>query len=96
MLSAGEYVINAASTKKALPLLEAINSGKISKYASGGLVTGVTNSKVNSMASNEAKQEININITGDISRQTKREIYGMLPQIAQGVNMQNREKGYKS
>jgi hypothetical protein len=34
----------------------------------------------------------NIHITGDISRQTKKEIFGMLPQIATGVNQQNREQ----
>jgi tape measure domain-containing protein len=33
----------------------------------------------------------NINITGDISRQTKKEIYSMMPSIAQGVNQQNKE-----
>jgi hypothetical protein len=34
----------------------------------------------------------NINITGDISRQTKKEIFGMLPTIATGVNQHNREQ----
>jgi len=33
----------------------------------------------------------NIQITGDISRQTKKEIYAMMPQIASGVNQNNRE-----
>lgn len=35
----------------------------------------------------------NINITGDISRQTKKEILRMMPQIAAGVNSNNREGG---
>ncbi len=39
MLSNGEYVVNAASTSKWLPLLEAINSGsKLPGYKSGGPV----------------------------------------------------------
>lgn len=35
----------------------------------------------------------NINITGDISRQTKQEIYAMLPEISKGVNAYNHEVG---
>jgi lambda family phage tail tape measure protein len=38
MLSAGEYVINAASTKKYGSLLASINSGHMSHFASGGAV----------------------------------------------------------
>ncbi|WP_157978750.1 hypothetical protein [Nocardia aurea] len=37
-LSDGEYVVNAAATSQALPLLEAINAGRLPGYASGGLV----------------------------------------------------------
>ncbi len=37
----------------------------------------------------------NINITGDISRQTKTEIMQMLPQIAGGVNAYNRENNIR-
>lgn len=38
MASNGEYVVNAASTSKYLPLLEAINSGKAPAFARGGMV----------------------------------------------------------
>jgi tape measure domain-containing protein len=34
-----------------------------------------------------------INVTGDISMQTRKEIQAMIPQIASGVNAQNRELG---
>jgi hypothetical protein len=37
----------------------------------------------------------NLNVTGDISRQTKKEIYGMMPELARSVNEQNKESGYK-
>ncbi|MBK5960274.1 hypothetical protein CCR97_19005 [Rhodoplanes elegans] len=38
-LSRGEYVVNAAATRRSLPLLEAINSGgRLAAFASGGLV----------------------------------------------------------
>jgi len=39
------------------------------------------------------QQNVSINVTGDISRQTKKEIFTMLPQIATGVNQYNVEKG---
>jgi len=94
-LSNGEYVVNAKSTKRFLPLLQALNAGEIPKFASGGLV-GPSYSKISSTnVSSSNNQVININVTGDISRQTKSEIYAMLPNIAEGINLHNREKGYK-
>ena len=38
---------------------------------------------------------VNLNITGDISRQTKTEIMRMIPQISAGVNMTNKENNYR-
>ncbi|MFC4624237.1 tape measure protein [Daeguia caeni] len=38
-LSNGEYVVNAAATKKFRPLLDAINNNKIQKMADGGVAT---------------------------------------------------------
>lgn len=40
MLSDGEFVVNAASTKKHRALLHAINNGRIGRFATGGLVGG--------------------------------------------------------
>lgn len=37
-LSNGEFVVNAAATRKFLPLLERINAGRVPGFASGGLV----------------------------------------------------------
>lgn len=37
-LATGEYVVNAAMTSRYLPLLEAINSGRLPGYATGGYV----------------------------------------------------------
>ena len=39
-LSNGEYVVNAASTQRYLPLLEAINDNSRPRFQTGGLVTG--------------------------------------------------------
>lgn len=101
MLSHGEFVINAKATAQNRELLERINSGKLPKFATGGLVGGNSTGGLSTdsslaprqEASGGNSQEININITGDISRQTKSEIYKMLPDIANGVNGYNREKG---
>lgn len=38
--SNGEFMVNADATRKNLPLLEIINSGKLPGFAGGGLVTG--------------------------------------------------------
>ena len=38
---------------------------------------------------------VNLSITGDISRQTRSEIYKMLPHIAEGVNQHNKDRNYR-
>jgi hypothetical protein len=99
MLSNGEYVINAASTAKFKPLLDQINTGTFPRFATGGAVGTIGSvpaieSAVQSSESKATVQHVfNINITGDISRQTRKEIHSMLPTIASGVNMYNAEKG---
>jgi tape measure domain-containing protein len=114
MLSNGEFIVNAKSTRENLKLLTTINSGRIKKLAQGGLADNINMPSIapinsSSMMTNPTNlepmksnignsgnnQTINLSITGDISRQTKSEIYKMLPVIANGVNMQNKEKGYK-
>lgn len=106
MVSNGEFVVNAQATKENRKLLEAINLGKIPKFAEGGLIgTGASPvltrpvmsdiKPVNSASDRSNQQIVNLTITGDISRQTKAEIYKMLPNIAEGVNSHNKERGYK-
>jgi hypothetical protein len=102
MLSNGEFVINAKATSKHLKLLTAINNNRIRKFADGGLVGSSVLATpklipITTEAPSSSKSSVfNINITGDISRQTKSEIYRMLPSIAEGVNIHNKEKGYKN
>lgn len=38
---------------------------------------------------------LHLNVTGDVSRQTRKEILGMLPVITAGVNSNNRESNYR-
>jgi tape measure domain-containing protein len=99
MLSNGEFVMNAKATSQFRPLLERLNGrkfAKVKKYASGGFVgkydpsTGMMSDS--SPTNDKGQQVFNINITGDISRQTKQEIYRMIPEIAAGVGRQNLER----
>jgi hypothetical protein len=104
-LSNGEFVVNAESTRKHRKLLEHINLGGISKFAEGGLVGSPSLTPENAIFNTSSKElapvhkktnnqaVFNINITGDVSRQTRSEIQRMIPQIATGVNMHNREQG---
>ena len=99
MLSNGEYVINAATTKRWRPFLEVlnINDGKLPAFANGGLVGPANSSAFKTMQENNNKdkqqQVFNINVTGDVSMQTRKEIARMIPEITSGVNMTNRERG---
>lgn len=102
MLSNGEFVINAKASKDHFNLLSAINNGSFKRFAEGGLVsTALVATPVmadmtkSNPISTQNQQVININITGDVSRQTRAQIYEMLPSIAEGVNIHNKEKGYK-
>ena len=101
-LSNNEFVVNAKATKKHLGLLHAINSGNLRKFAEGGLVSSTLlqtpplsapDMGDKRMPESGRQTTINLTITGDISRQTRSEIYQMLPTIAQGVNGYNKEKG---
>jgi tape measure domain-containing protein len=44
---------------------------------------------------NQATQSFNINVQGDVSRQTRKEIVKMMPEISGGVNKTNKENNYK-
>jgi hypothetical protein len=40
-------------------------------------------------------QNFSINVTGNVDKQTRAQIVKMMPQIASGVNMQNKENNYR-
>jgi tape measure domain-containing protein len=92
-LSNGEFVINAQATKQFRPLLEAINGGRLPAYAAGGLVGNAPVSDIfatpKQQANNSQQTVINLSITGDISRQTKQEVYKMIPELASGISQHN-------
>lgn len=101
MLSNGEFVVNAKSAAQFGTLLTAINNGQISKFAEGGYVGMSTVGNISLLPENNSRtqssqQVFNINVTGDVSRQTRNEVMRMIPQITSGVNQSNYETGYVS
>lgn len=99
MLSNGEFVVNAKSAKEHLDLLQRINSGTVQKFAKGGSVGKMSlvqptlkEIKPTRNSSEPSQQIFQINVTGDVSRQTRSEIQKMIPFIATNTNAYNREK----
>lgn len=56
MLSDGEFVVNAAATKKNRALLEAVNSGRVLRRADGGMVSAPSLPKPSRIASAASSQ----------------------------------------
>ncbi|NEJ73784.1 tail length tape measure protein [Rhizobium phaseoli] len=72
MLSNGEYVINAASTRRHRRLLDAINSGTVAHLARGGLVAPTLSPSGRASASGANVEVKIINNNGSKVSQTKR------------------------
>jgi len=51
-------------------------------------------SKFTQMQKQKEQQVFNINVSGDVSRQTRKEIIKMIPEITSGVNMENKENNF--
>lgn len=62
-LSAGEYVVNAAAAQRHLPVLDAINSGRMRGYADGGAVQPVAMAMPNLGVSNVRVQPAPASVT---------------------------------
>jgi len=106
-LSNGEYVINAKSTKKYGPLIEAINSGNVPKFATGGEVGGslpVMNSDLqasmiskagskNSSGPSQLNNTVTLQVTGDVTEATRKAVRDMGNEIATNVQSQFAERG---
>jgi len=106
MLSNGEFVVNAQSTGRYKGLLESINRGSPLRFADGGFVNAgntalpmpgsfSSSSSVSRSQQTRNQSVFNINVTGNISQQTREEIQRMIPEIATGVNSHNYEQGNK-
>lgn len=69
-------------------------------FANGGMV-GPSNpsavvSAMKAGPGGSTQQQFNINVTGDVSAQTRKEIVAMMPEISAGVSMTQRERGSRS
>jgi tape measure domain-containing protein len=101
MLSNGEFVVNAKAARKFRPLITAINNNSIKGLAEGGLVGSslldmpATSIDLAKETNNSSQTTLHLGITGDISRQTRREVMGMIPMLATGINAYNKEMNYK-
>jgi len=78
MLSDGEYVVNAASTKKYGSLLEAINSGRMSHFASGGAVGSVAPASASSEGGAPVSIQINNNGGGSLDNQDAADLHKLV------------------
>jgi hypothetical protein len=94
-----EFIVNAKATAKNRQLLEAINSGRVPKFAEGGFVgdSKAVSSDFAAVGVGNTGSTVNIDlgVTGDISKQTRAEIMKMLPELAQGISMYNKERNTK-
>jgi hypothetical protein len=94
MLSNGEFVVNAESTRRFRPLLDAMNKGMVPKgFANGGMVESSAVTSLAPRSSGEGGNvEINLGVTGDISRQTRQEVRRMIPEIASQLSAYQRDR----
>lgn len=74
MLSNGEYVINAASTSKYRGLLDSINGGGMSHFASGGAVGSVASSSAGSSSGNPVAVTVHNNGSQGLSQQDAKDM----------------------
>ncbi|KWO18358.1 phage tail protein [Burkholderia ubonensis] len=75
MLSNGEFVINAASTKKYRSLLEAINSGHMTHFATGGIAAALAPSpSVSGGAASPVNVEVHNHGGGGLSEQDAKDL----------------------
>ncbi|MGJ3264863.1 MAG: tape measure protein [Salinarimonas sp.] len=94
-LSDGEFVINAAATRRHLPLLEAINAGRVPAFAAGGLVgapamPAASFASVGNSGGMTVAPTINVSVEGgsrgeeadrSLAAKVSREIEGVMRQV---------------
>ncbi|AOJ80731.1 phage tail tape-measure protein [Burkholderia savannae] len=88
MLSNGEFVVNAASTKKYRSLLESINSGHMAHFASGGIAATLAPSPVASMSSAGERTNLTLNLNGGGNVLTAEDLKYLAPQIQGLIDIQ--------
>ncbi|WP_257129431.1 phage tail length tape measure family protein [Burkholderia sp. FL-7-2-10-S1-D7] len=91
MLSNGEFVVNAASTKKYRSLLESINSGHMAHFATGGIASSLAPSPA-PMSGSGDKPHFTVNLNGGRGGLTEADVADMVPQFQTIVDIQLRKR----
>lgn len=87
-LSNGEYVVNAAQTRKYRSVLEAINQGKVPHFADGGFVGGLSTPSIPSAASGGSSGMnvvVNNNASGQVQATPQQDNDGTLKIIIDAI-----------
>ncbi|MCO8580357.1 phage tail length tape measure family protein [Burkholderia multivorans] len=87
MLSNGEFVVNAASTKKYRSLLESINSGHMAHFATGGIASSLAPSPA-PMSGSGDKPHFTVNLNGGGGGLTEADVAHMVPKFQAIVDIQ--------
>lgn len=83
MASNGEFIVNSASAKKFAPMLHAINSGSLSRFADGGMVGG-SMPAIGGVGAPVVNSTIHVNVTTQ-GGGSKKENADLASQIGQQV-----------
>jgi len=89
MLSNGEFVINAASTKKYRSLLESINGGHMAHFVSGGAVGAVTSSGSATGSSNQTNLHMHLQGGGGLNES---DVAALLPMFQMLIDKRMAQK----
>lgn len=87
MLSNGEFVINAASTRKYRSLLESINSGHMAHFATGGIASSLAPSPA-PMSGGGDRPHFTVNLNGGHGGLTEADVASLVTQFQSIVDVQ--------
>ena len=102
LLSNGEYVINAAATKRNMAILESINAGALPKFADGGLVGKQAIAGYEKLQASKSEEtpspmtqviEQTIQVTGNVDDSTRRAVRDMGSELVDIVQNGFSERG---
>lgn len=95
ILTGGGWFASQGGTVPSTPFSQAGKDSVPAMLMPGEMV--LSKNAVRNMDTNSGQQQqvFNINVQGDVSRQTRMEIVKMMPQITGGVNAQNKENNYR-
>ena len=95
LFTGGGFFASQGGTVPSTPFSQAGKDSVPAMLMPGEVV--LSKNQLRNMDSNSSSstQQFNINVQGDVSRQTRKEIVKMMPQITGGVNSQNKENNHR-